>query len=76
VTEDADIVLELAAAIEAHDWPRVEQLLHPNVHWSDPEGLVRGRKSVLSHLTGSGSIAPPASWELRDGQVYRWNAGW
>jgi hypothetical protein len=76
VTEDADIVLELAAAIEARDWPHAEELLHPYVHWSDSTGLVRGRKSVLAHLAGSDSIAPPASWEVRDGQVYRWNAGW
>jgi SnoaL-like domain len=76
VTEDADIVLELAAAIEARDWDRVEQLLHPYVHWRDSAGVVRGRTNVLRHLSGSQSIAAPASWELRDGQVYRWNAGW
>ena len=76
VTEDADIVLELVVAIEARGWPRVEQLLHPYVHWRDSAGLVRGRRSVLSHLTGSESNSPPASWELRDGQIYRWNAGW
>jgi len=76
VTEDAEIVLELAAAIEVRNWPRVEELLHPSVHWQDSDGVVRGRSSVLRHLTGSDSVAPAASWELRDGQVYRWNAAW
>ena len=76
MTEDAEVVLELAAAIEARDWARAEQLLHPHVHWRDSSGLVRGRRSVLVHLRGSDSVPRAASWELRDGQVYRWNAGW
>ena len=76
MTEDAEIVLELAAAIEARDWQRVEPLLHPYVHWRDSTGVVRGRRSVLIHLRGSDAAPRPASWELRDGQVYRWNAGW
>ena len=76
MTEDAETVLELSAAIEARDWARVEQLLHPDVHWRDSGGVVRGRRSVLTHLAGSDSIAPAASWEVRDGQVYRWNAAW
>jgi hypothetical protein len=76
MTEDAETVLELSAAIEARDWARVEELLHPYVQWRDSSGAVRGRRSVLAHLSGSDSIAPAASWELRDGQVYRWNAAW
>ena len=77
MTEDADVVLELAVAIEARDWARVEQLLHPNVHWRDSSGAIRGRRSVLRHLAGGSEVlASPASWELRDGQIYRWNAGW
>jgi hypothetical protein len=76
VTVDAEAVLELETAAEARDWEHVERLLHPQVHWSDSTGLVLGRRSVLVHLRGSDSIPWPASWELRDGQVYRWNAGW
>ncbi len=76
MTEDADVVLVLATAIEARDWGRVEQLLHPDVHWRDSTGLVRGRRSVLVHLRGSDSTTRAASWEVQDRQVYRWNAGW
>jgi hypothetical protein len=76
VTEDADIVLELAAAIEARDWDRVERSSIRTSSGETRAGVVRGRTNVLRHLTGSESIAAPASWELRDGQVYRWNAGW
>jgi len=76
VTEDADIVLELAAAIEARDWRRAEPLLHPSAQLRDSTGVVRGRNNVLRHLPGVDSAPRPASWELRDGQVYRLNAGW
>ena len=76
MTVDAIAVLELAAAIEARDWRRAEGLLHPYVQWRDSHGVTRGRRSVLAHLRGTDSVArPPSSWELRDGQVYRWN-GW
>ena len=76
MTEDAETVLELAAAIDARNWGRVEELLHPYVNWRDSSGVARGRRSVLNHLRGSDSVARPASCELPDGQVYRWNAGW
>ena len=77
VTEDADVVLELAVAIEARDWARVEQLLHPDVHWRDSSGArARAPQRPPSISAGSELIASPASWELRDGQIYRWNAGW
>ena len=75
MTVDADTLLDLATAIEARDWRRAEWLLHPQVQWRDSAGVVRGRRSVLMHLRGSDSVPRPASWELRDGQVYRWN-GW
>jgi hypothetical protein len=33
---------------------------------------MRGRSNVLQWLAARPPTAPPASYELRDGQVYRW----
>jgi hypothetical protein len=62
-------VLEAAADV---DWARFKELVHPYVHWTDGEVTLRGRTRVIQHL--SGQPAPATSYELRDGQVYRWNA--
>jgi hypothetical protein len=57
------------------DWegPR---LLHAYLHWTDSHGsTVRGRNTVMAMLERAGTApAPPASIELRDGQIYRWRA--
>lgn len=62
-------------AIAKGDWTRLRPYLHPHVHWSDPDGKrIRGRKNVIAMLEASGSQNPPALHELRDGQIYRWQA--
>jgi hypothetical protein len=57
-------------AIAARDWTRLRPLLHPYLRWG--EGL-RGRRNVLAYLEEVGQVAPPASVELRNGQIYRWH---
>jgi hypothetical protein len=57
-----------------HDWSGLRQLLHPYLHWTTPDGVtIRGRTKVLAMLTERlNSPGRPASVELRDNQVYRW----
>ncbi|MBV8461698.1 MAG: nuclear transport factor 2 family protein [Acidimicrobiales bacterium] len=61
-------------AIERRDWDRLRPMLHPYLHWTDPGGRVtRGRTTVLRRLADERPrTEPPASFELRDGQIYRW----
>jgi hypothetical protein len=33
---------------------------------------LRGRENVLAEIRDRPPAAPPASYELRDGQIYRW----
>ena len=69
----ADVVRQVLEAVERRDWEQVEPLLHPYLHWTDEEGAgLRGRRQVLARLAAAPPTAPPAEWELRDGQVYRW----
>lgn len=57
------------------DRETLRTLLHPYMHWTSTDGAqVRGRVNVLSMLAGSAVPAEPASYELRDGQIYRWDA--
>ena len=67
------VVLEAVAAIADRDWARLRPLLHPYLHWTGPDGQVtRGRAQVLRLLGDGPPAGPPARYELRDGQVYRW----
>lgn len=67
---------ETLAAIERQDWEALELLLHPYVHWTTRKAeTVRGRRQVISRLASAPVPAAPASYELRDGQVYRWSEG-
>lgn len=67
------VVLEAVAAIEDRDWNRLKLLLHPYLHWTGPDGqTVRGRVRVLGQLGDCPPTGPPAQYELRDGQIYRW----
>ncbi len=56
------------------DWTALLLLLHPYLHWSTLDSVaVRGRTKVLAMLTERpNSPGRPASVELRDNQVYRW----
>jgi hypothetical protein len=61
-------------AMRQRDWDTLRPLLHPYLHWVEGDTRLRGRTKVLAHLEASPAPAPPASWELRDGQIYRWVA--
>jgi hypothetical protein len=55
------------------DRDELERLLHPYVHWTTAAGeTIRGRRKVLAHLADHREGQAPRSFELRDGQVYRW----
>jgi hypothetical protein len=68
-----EVIGHVLNAAEQRDWERLRSLLHPHLHWSDASGVtVRGRTKVLSRLTRTPRLGAPRSYELRDGQVYRW----
>jgi hypothetical protein len=67
------IVRDVLSAVERGDQPALKALLHPYLHWSEPRIEIRGRVKVLARLAASPAPKPPASYELRDGQIYRWN---
>ena len=60
------------AAMDAGEWDGLRTLLHPDVHFTDGRTVLRGRSDVLRHLQEAPTPKPPASVEIRDGQVYRW----
>jgi hypothetical protein len=69
-----DVVAQAHAAIVASDWDTLRLLLHPYLHWTDADGSVtRGRTNVLAMLSRVDPPRPPASVELRGGQIYRWS---
>lgn len=73
MAEHSPAVSDVLAAIERRDWERLEQLLHPYVHWTTAaEERLRGRRRVIERLSKDPPPAPPAWHELRDGQIYRW----
>jgi len=67
-----DDVLE---AVAQQDWARLKLLLHPYLHWTAAGRTIRGRTKVLAVLASRPVLGPPESYELRDGQVYRWTCG-
>jgi hypothetical protein len=67
------VVDDAVAAIGQRDWPAVKVLLHPYLHWTAVDGrTIRGRTNVLGFLAATPPRDPPARYELRDGQIYRW----
>ena len=64
--EIIEAVLDAAAR---DDRAALVQLLHPYLHWTAGGRTVRGRNNVFAHLR---DLRTPASYELRDGQIYRW----
>jgi hypothetical protein len=68
------IVQDVLEAVERQDWAGLKPLLHPYLHWLEPGVAIRGRTKVLARLAEPPPPAPPSSYELRDGQVYRWTA--
>ena len=71
-----EIARRTLAAIVAKDWATVTVLLHPYLHWTGSDGrTIRGRTKVMHALAHAAETpAPPASIELRDGQIYRWHS--
>jgi hypothetical protein len=69
---DEEVVASVLRAVRDGDTAFLTLALHPYLHWAEPGVKLRGRTKVLAHLAASGSTAEPASYELRDGQVYRW----
>ncbi len=69
-----DQVIETAhQAMKARDWPRLRLLLHPYLHYVETDGrVIRGRSKVTAMLQNVGAPSMPSSYELRDGQIYRW----
>lgn len=67
-------------AIETDDWTSFAKLVHPYVSWTEGDLITRGRTRVMAmlshraHTSGSHTAPPAISYELRDGQVYRWTA--
>jgi hypothetical protein len=66
------IVVEALDAIARDDRAALIQLLHPYLHWTEGGRTIRGRNNVFARLASGPPPAPPASCELRDGQIYRW----
>lgn len=67
-----DVIVEALGAIERGDATVLRRLLHPYLHWTDGGVRLRGRVNVLAHLAAHPVTGPPAAYELRDGQIYRW----
>lgn len=62
-------------AIADKNWQAVRLLLHPYLHWHNPDGTVlRGRTKVMAALAASPTPPAAGSVEVRDGQIYRWHA--
>ena len=68
------VVRDAVAAVERRDWDVLTLLLHPYLHWTEAGVTIRGRTKVLAHLADASPAGPPGSYELRDGQIYRWVA--
>jgi hypothetical protein len=73
MAEQVPAVGAVLSAIEARDWPRLEGLLDPDVHWTTAiEEQLHGPTAVVALLAGDPPPAPPAFHEVRDGLVVRW----
>lgn len=59
-------------AMDSGEWSDLTTFLHPYLHLTDGDLVLRGRKNVLAHLRAHPTPKPPVSVEVRDGQVYRW----
>lgn len=66
------LVGEVVNAIERGDRQFLGRVLHPYVHWTENGAKTRGRSKVLARLADHPVTDRPVSYELRDGQVYRW----
>jgi hypothetical protein len=69
-----EVVALVVEAISNRDWDLVRRHLHPYLHWHADETQLRGRTKVIEMLMKEPTPGPPSSYELRDGQVYRWHS--
>ena len=69
-----DPVRDLFDALDRRDAAALRLLLHPYLHWTEDGTTICGRKNVLARLQDSNRLPAPRSIELRDDQVYRWEA--
>jgi hypothetical protein len=73
MAEQAPVVCDVLATIEARNWDRLEWLLHPEVHWTTAaEDELHGTEAVIECLSSDPPPAPPSYHEMRDGRVWRW----
>lgn len=73
MAEQVQAVSDVLATIERRDWPRLERLLDPDVHWTTAiEEHLHGPSEVVALLTGDPPPSPPAFHEVRDGLIVRW----
>jgi len=68
------LVKDALRAMETRDTVTLRALLHPYLHWTFADGTrIRGRVNVLAMIARQPSPWEPSSYELRDGQIYRWH---
>ena len=68
-----DVVQRAHEAMLNRDWDGLRYLLHPYLHWTQGDGrTLRGRTKIMELLAEREPPAEPVSYEMRDGQIYRW----
>lgn len=73
MAEQVPAVGAVLTAIERRDWPRLEALLDPRVHWTTAvEEHLHGPAQVIARLSADPPPAPPAFHEVRGGLITRW----
>jgi hypothetical protein len=73
MADQVPAVSDVLDTIERRDWPRLERLLDPDVHWTTAlEEHLRGRAEVVARLSRDPPPAPPAYHEVHDGLITRW----
>ena len=68
------IIAEVLDAAARDDRAALVQLLHPYLHWTSGGLTIRGRNKVFALLEEMPDLSEPDSYELRDGQIYRWSS--
>lgn len=73
MAEQVPAVGDVLSTIERRDWPRLERLLDPEVHWTTAvEEHLHGPRQVIDRLAEDPPPAPPAYHEVREGLIVRW----
>jgi hypothetical protein len=73
MADQVPAVSDVLTTIERRDWPRLERLLDPEVHWTTAiEEDLHGPAEVIALLADDPPPSPPAFHEVRDGLIVRW----